>query len=263
MNDFTGKVVLLAGGLGTRLSEETTLKPKPMVEIGGRPLLVHLMEIYSRFGINEFIICAGYKGFIIKEYFANYALHNSDLHVDLAQGRVQFTRSNVPSWKIHIVDTGEHSMTGGRIGRIGSLVKDDPYFYLTYGDGLSSIDILASRDFHVRHGKQATMTAVRPSARFGSAIINNDMVTHFAEKSQTEQGLINGGFFVLSPKVLDLIGDDQTIWEQGPMQQLAAAGELMAYEHSGFWQPMDTLREKQMLEELWATGGRPWTVTGA
>jgi len=263
MSDFKGKAVILAGGLGTRLSEETTIKPKPMVEIGGKPILVHIMEIYSRFGIDEFIICAGYKGFIVKEYFANYALHNSDVFIDLSGRSVRFTKSNLPPWKIHVIDTGEHSMTGGRVGRVGHLVKDDPYFFLTYGDGLSSVDILGSRDFHLNHGKLATMTAVRPSARFGSAVIENGAVTHFAEKPQTEQGLINGGFFVLSPKVLDLIEDDQTIWEQGPLQQLAASGNLMAYEHDGFWQPMDTLREKHMLEELWETGKRPWMSTGA
>lgn len=262
MLDFVGKAVILAGGSGTRLSEETTIKPKPMVEIGGKPILVHIMELYHRFGINEFIVCAGYKGFVIKEYFANFALHNSDLCVDLADGSVSVTRTSVPPWKIHVIDTGEGSMTGGRIARIGSLVKNDPYFYLTYGDGLSSVDIAASRDFHLSHGKQATMTAVRPSARFGNAVIENNLVTHFAEKSQADQGLINGGFFVLAPKVLDLIEGDQTVWEQGPMQQLAASGQLAAYEHTGFWQPMDTLREKHILEELWVSGECPWKVTG-
>lgn len=257
------KAVILAGGLGTRLSEETGLRPKPMVEIGGRPILWHLMEIYSRFGINDFVICAGYKGYMIKEYFANFAMHNSDVFVDLVRGEVTFTRSQLPPWRVYVADTGEATMTGGRLKRVQSLVADAPYFLMTYGDGLSDVDVGASIAFHQSHGRLATMTVVRPSARFGSTVIENGLVREFKEKPQTEQGLINGGFFVLSPRVLDLVHDDRTVWEQEPLQKLAESGELAAWQHDGFWQPMDTLREKQLLEELWKSGKAPWTRSGS
>ncbi|KAA0677133.1 glucose-1-phosphate cytidylyltransferase [Azospirillum brasilense] len=252
------KAIILAGGLGTRLSEETGLRPKPMVEIGGRPILWHIMQIYSKFGIQDFIVCAGYKGYMIKEYFANFAMHNSDVMVDMARQEVTFTRSQLPPWRVYVADTGESTMTGGRLGRIRHLVADDPYFLMTYGDGLSDVDIGGSIDFHRSHGKLATMTVVRPSARFGSTVIEDGLVREFKEKPQTEQGLINGGFFVLSPRVLDLVENDQTIWEHEPLQKLAEARQLAAWQHNGFWQPMDTLREKHILDEMWVSGKAPW-----
>jgi glucose-1-phosphate cytidylyltransferase len=254
------KAVILAGGRGTRLAEETGLRPKPMVEIGGRPILWHIMKIYSHHGINDFIVCAGYKAYIIKEYFANFAMHNSDVMVDLAEHTVTFSRNQAPPWRVHVIDTGEDTMTGGRLARIRHLVDDDPFFCMTYGDGLAVVDVGASINFHRRHGLQATMTVVRPSARFGNAILDGSQVTLFQEKPQTELGFINGGFFVLSPQTLSLVDDDQTMWEHGPLQRLVERGQLGAWQHQGFWQPMDTLREKEMLETLWSSGKASWMV---
>ncbi len=256
---FSGvKAVILAGGLGTRISEETGLRPKPMIEIGGIPIITHIMNIYARHRVHDFVICAGYKGYMIKEYFANFAMHNSDLLIDLGVRDVKFLSGKLPPWRIYVIDTGEATMTGGRLRRIRHLVENDPYFLMTYGDGVSDVDIHASVDFHESHGKLATMTVVRPSARFGSAEIEDGFVREFREKPQTEQGLINGGFFVLSPKALDLIEGDATVWEQTPLMSLAESGNLAAFQHDGFWQPMDTLREKRLLEDIWQSGKAPW-----
>ena len=254
------KAVILAGGLGTRISEETGLRPKPMIEIGGIPIITHIMGIYESYGVHDFVICAGYKGYMLKEYFANFALHNSDLLIDFSSRSVNFLGGRLPPWKIHVIDTGETTMTGGRLRRIRHLVADDPYFLMTYGDGVADLDIGASVDFHEKQGKLATMTVVRPSARFGSAEIEGGLVRCFREKPQTEAGLINGGFFVLSPKVLDLVEGDATVWEEEPLMSLASSGELAAFQHDGFWQPMDTLREKRKLEDIWQGGNAPWAA---
>ena len=252
------KVVIFAGGLGTRISEETSLRPKPMVEIGSMPILWHIMKSYSAHGFNDFVICCGYKGYVIKEYFANYFLHMSDVTIDMANNHMQVHHQKAEAWKITLVDTGEDTMTGGRLKRIKEYVKGESAFFVTYGDGVSDIDIKATLAFHQNHGKLATLTAVQPPGRFGVLNLQNSQVIGFAEKPAGKEALINGGFFVLSPKCLDLIENDKTVWEQGPLTQLTQMGELMAYEHSGFWQPMDTLRDKNYLEELWASGKAPW-----
>lgn len=254
------KAVILAGGLGTRLSEETTTRPKPMVEVGGKPILWHIMKIYSHHGINDFIICCGYKGYQIKEYFANYFLHMSDVTFDMRSNEMQVHQQRVEPWRVTLVDTGDHSMTGGRLLRVAPHLRNEEAFCMTYGDGVSDIDIAASIAFHRRHGKAATMTATYPPGRFGAIDIQASRVTQFKEKPKGDGGLINGGFFVLSPRVLDLLDNDQTVWEQAPLTQLAEQGDLMAFEHEGFWQPMDTLRDKQKLEELWERGQAPWKI---
>ncbi len=252
------KAIILAGGLGTRLSEETLLKPKPMVEIGGMPILWHILKIYSHHGINDFIICCGYKSYIIKEYFANYFLHMSDVTFDMRNNEMMVHQKRVEPWKVTLIDTGENSMTGGRLRRVAHLVRDDEAFCFTYGDGVTDLDISATIDFHKRHGKSATVVGVHPPGRFGALEIANNRVVSFKEKPQGDGAMINGGFFVLSPRVLALLRDDATIWEQEPMQRLTGDGELMCFEHNGFWQPMDTLRDKTLLENLWNSGQAPW-----
>ena len=252
------KVVILAGGLGTRISEETYLRPKPMIEIGSMPILWHIMKIYSVYGFNDFIICCGYKGYVIKEYFANYFLHMSDVTFDMANNEMEVHQKKAEPWKITLVDTGDDSMTGGRIKRVHKYVKNENSFFLTYGDGVSDVDISASLAFHEKHGNLATVTAVHPPGRYGVLSMQGERVTGFAEKPVGKAGLINGGFFVLSPKCLDLINDDSTIWEHEPLVHLSQSGELMAFEHNGFWQPMDTLRDKNLLEDLWSSGNAPW-----
>ncbi len=253
------KAVILAGGLGTRLSEETALRPKPMVDIGGKPILWHIMKMYSAHEIHDFIICCGYKGYVIKEYFANYFLHMSDVTFDMQANSMHVHQKRAEPWKVTLVDTGDESMTGGRLARVAEHVKDEESFCLTYGDGVADVDIAATIAFHRQHGKAATLTATYPPGRFGALDIQNYQVKSFKEKPRGDGALINGGFFVLSPKVLSYIRDgDNTIWEQEPLAQLAADGELMAYQHEGFWQPMDTLRDKHYLEELWANGKAPW-----
>ena len=254
------KAVILAGGLGTRLSEETVVKPKPMVEIGGKPILWHIMKMYSAHGINDFVICCGYKGYVIKEYFANYFLHMSDVTFHMAENRMEVHEKRAEPWNITLVDTGDASMTGGRLKRVAEYVKNDDAFLFTYGDGVADVDIRGSIDFHKSHGKLATLTATYPPGRFGALDIQNQQVRSFKEKPRGDGALINGGFFVLSPKVIDLIDNDATTWEQEPLMALAEQGQLMAYEHGGFWQPMDTLREKHYLEELWQKGKAPWKV---
>jgi glucose-1-phosphate cytidylyltransferase len=253
------KVVILAGGLGTRLSEETQIKPKPMVEIGGKPILWHIMKSYSAYGIHEFVICLGYKGYVIKEYFANYFLHMSDVTFDMRNNQMQVHQASVEPWKVTLVDTGDHSMTGGRLKRIAQYLGDEDFCF-TYGDGVADIDISKLITFHKAEGKLATVTAVQPLGRFGSLEIEGKTITGFKEKPRGEGGWINGGFFVLSPKVIDYIDDDSISWERQPMERLAQEGELSAFRHEGFWQPMDTLREKNMLEDLWASGRAAWKV---
>lgn len=252
------KAVILAGGFGTRLSEETHLRPKPMIEIGGRPILWHIMKMYSSHGVNDFIICCGYKGYVIKEYFANYFLHMSDVTFDMADNRMEVHEKKAEPWRVTLVDTGEDTLTGGRLKRVAAYLKDEEAFCFTYGDGVSDVDISASIAFHKAHGKLATITAVQPPGRYGALALSGMKVTGFTEKPRGDGGLINGGFFVLSPKVLPLIDNDLTSWEGAPLENLAKQGELMAFEHTGFWQPMDTLREKNLLEDLWASGKAPW-----
>ena len=254
------KAVILAGGLGTRIAEESNLRPKPMVQIGGMPILWHLMKLYSAHGIQDFVICCGYKGYLIKEYFANYFLHMSDVTFDMQNNRMQVHEHKAEPWKVTLVDTGEHTMTGGRLKRIAAYVRDDPAFCMTYGDGLSNHDIAASIAFHRAHGKLATVTAVQPPGRYGALDMSGTQVNGFTEKPRGEGGWINGGFFVLSSQVLDTIDGDATSWELEPMQQLARTQQLEAFTHNGFWQPMDTLREKNLLEELWQSGRAPWKV---
>ena len=255
------KAVILAGGFGTRISEETNLKPKPMIEIGEKPIIWHIMKIYSYYGINDFIICLGYKGYVIKEYFINYYKHMSDLTIDLSNNDIKIHNNYSESWKITLVNTGEDSMTGGRIKRISEYVKDEDFFCLTYGDGLSNVNIAESINFHKKHQKLATLTAVQPSGRFGALEIENNKITKFQEKPKGDGGYINGGFFILSPKVISYIKDgDKTIWEQSPLQNLAIDQELMAFKHDGFWQPMDTLRDKNYLDELWNSKNAPWKI---
>ena len=252
------KAVILAGGLGTRISEETHLKPKPMIEIGGKPILWHIMKSYSSHGVNDFIVCCGYKGYVIKEYFANYFLHMSDVTFDLANNQMQVHHQKAEPWKVTLVDTGEDTLTGGRLKRIAAYIKDEEAFCFTYGDGVSDLDITAEIDYHKKHGKLATVTAVQPPGRYGALKMEGRLVAGFTEKPRGDGGLINGGFFVLSPKCLDLIEGDQSSWEGEPLIKLAAMGQMVAFEHSGFWQPMDTLREKNLLEDLWSSGKAPW-----
>lgn len=252
------KAVILAGGLGSRIAEETHLKPKPMIEIGGRPILWHIMKLYHGHGIRDFIICCGFRGYVIKEYFANYGLHMSDITFDLAENRLQFHRKSAENWRVTLVDTGENSMTGGRLRRVADYLKDEEAFCFTYGDGLSNVDIGATVRFHKSHGRQATVTAVRPPARFGALKLDGDTVEGFVEKPEGEGGFINGGFFVLDPRCIDRITDDSTSWEAEPLSGLANDGELKAFFHTGFWQPMDTLRDKVHLESLWNSGNPPW-----
>jgi glucose-1-phosphate cytidylyltransferase len=252
------KAVILAGGQGTRLSEETVARPKPMVEIGGRPILWHILKIYSQHGINDFIICCGYKGYLIKEYFANYFLHMSDVTFDLRENGMQVHQSVAEPWRITLVDTGENAGTGGRLRKIAPYLEGEKEFCMTYGDGVSDLNISASIAFHKGHGKLVTVTAVRPTARFGGLSIVGTAVSAFREKPEGESGWINGGFFVLSPEVLSEIPDEGSMFEQGPMQKLASKNQVEAFFHYGFWQPMDTLRDKQRLEELWTSGRAPW-----
>jgi glucose-1-phosphate cytidylyltransferase len=260
MSKKVRKVVILAGGFGTRLSEETHLRPKPMVEIGGQPILWHIMKMYSAHGVKEFVICCGYKGYIIKEFFANYFLHTSDVTFDLAANSMDVHQRRAEDWKVTLIDTGEESMTGGRLGRVRDYVKDEDAFAFTYGDGVADIDLTDEFRFHFAHGRDATVAAVAPAGRYGALQTDGTSVTGFAEKPRGDGGLINGGFFVLSPNCLDLIDSDQTVWEAGPMNALATSGQLQSYEHRGFWHAMDTLREKRLLEDLWAKGEAPWKV---
>jgi len=254
------KAVILAGGLGTRISEETHLKPKPMIEIGGRPILWHIMKMYSHHGVNEFVICCGYKGYVIKEYFANYFLHMSDVTFDMSNNSMQVHQGNAEPWRVTLVDTGDETMTGGRLKRVAPYIKDEEAFCMTYGDGVSDVNITELLAFHKKHGGKATVTATLPPGRFGALDIRGDKVLGFKEKPKGDGVMINGGFFVLSPQVIDLISDDQTTWEQTPLETLATEGDLSVFRHEGFWQPMDTLRDKTHLEELWASGLAPWKV---
>lgn len=254
------KVVILAGGLGTRISEETHLKPKPMIEIGGKPILWHIMKLYSAHGVHDFIICCGYKGYVIKEYFANYFLHMSDVTFDMTHNCMEVHERKAEPWRVTLVDTGENTLTGGRLKRVARYIEGEEAFCFTYGDGLSDVNISALVNFHREHGKIATVTAVQPPGRYGALVLDGNGVTGFAEKPRGDGGVINGGFFVLSPKVLDYIADDESAWEGDPLQQLAIGRELMAYQHAGFWQPMDTLRDKNQLEELWLSGKAPWKI---
>ncbi len=253
------KCVILAGGLGTRISEESVIKPKPMIEVGGKPVLWHIMKLYSHYGINDFIICCGYKQYVIKEYFANYFLHNSDVTFDMSHNQMHVHEHNNEPWKVTLIDTGEATMTGGRLKRVAKYL-DGEDFCFTYGDGVSDVNIKELLAFHKSNGKPATVTAVQPPGRFGSLVMENHVVWKFAEKPKGDGAWINGGFFVLNPKVIDNIKDDQTIWEREPVEQLAQDGNLVAFQHRGFWQPMDTLRDKQLLEEMWASGKAPWKV---
>jgi len=253
------KCVILAGGKGTRIAEESAVRPKPMVEIGGRPILWHIMKLYSSFGVNQFVICLGHKGYIIKEYFANYFLHQSDVTFDMSRNDVFYHGSRTEPWKVTLVDTGDDTMTGGRLLRVREFL-DAGTFCMTYGDGLSDIDIAAEVAFHRKHGKHATIACVPPPSRFGRVAVKGDRVRSFEEKPQGEGGLINGGFFILEPNVLDLIDGDDTVWERGPMESLAKDDQLRAWTHLGFWQPMDTLRDKQKLNELWESGAAPWQL---
>jgi glucose-1-phosphate cytidylyltransferase len=252
------KTVILAGGLGTRISEESHLKPKTMIEIGGRPILWHIMKLFSHYGFNDFIVCLGYKGYVIKEYFSNYVLHNADLTVDLAKGSIEYHATNHEPWKVTLVETGEATMTGGRVKRIAPYLDPGEPFFLTYSDGVADIDLRALADFHRAHGREATVTAVAPPGRFGALEIVDGKVQRFIEKPAGDNGLINGGFFVLQPQVVGRIAGDETIWEQEPLTGLAHDGQLGAYRHDGFWAPMDTLRDKNVLESLWQSGEAPW-----
>jgi len=254
------KAVILAGGLGTRISEETHLKPKPMIEIGGKPILWHILKLYSAHGVNDFVICCGYRGYVIKEYFANYFLHMSDVTFDMATNEMLVHQKKAEPWKVTLVDTGDDTLTGGRLKRVAKHVQDEEAFCFTYGDGLADVDIGKLIAFHKSHGKKATVTAVQPPGRYGAIEKSGDQVTGFIEKPRGDGGLINGGFFVLSAKCIDLIDSDETSWEAQPLTKLAREGEMRAFDHHGFWQPMDTLRDKTHLEELWDSGKAPWKI---
>jgi glucose-1-phosphate cytidylyltransferase len=254
------KAIILAGGVGSRLSEETAVKPKPMVEIGGKPILWHIMNIYGCYGIDEFIIALGYKGEVIKEYFLNFYALNNDITLDLATGGTVVHDGRQPRWKVHLVDTGASTQTGGRVRRLARWLGEDRTFMMTYGDGVADVDIRALLRFHESHGKLATVTTVRPPARFGGIVFDGQRVAQFTEKPQTGEGWINGGFFVLDRRAIDYVDGDETLWERDPMERLAADGQLMAFRHEGFWQPMDTARERRLLEELWAGGVAPWKL---
>ena len=254
------KAIILAGGLGTRISEETATRPKPMIEIGGKPILWHIMKTYSSHGIHDFVICCGYKGYVIKEYFANYFLHMSDVTFDMELNKTEVHQRSAEPWKVTVVDTGDETMTGGRLKRVSNYVKDEKSFCLTYGDGISNIDITKLINFHEAQNVKATLTATIPPGRFGALKINGNKVQSFQEKPEGDGAVINGGFFVLPPEIFDYITDDQTIWEQDPLQRLAEEGNLAAFHHEGFWQPVDTLRDKIYLEELWQSGNAPWKV---
>ena len=253
------KAVILAGGMGTRIAEESHLRPKPMIEIGGRPILWHIMKIYAAHGVRDFVICCGYRGHMIKEYFADYFLHSSDVTFDLEHNRMEVHQRFAEPWRVTLVDTGEHTMTGGRLRRVAPYVEREEAFCFTYGDGVADVDVGKLVAFHRAHGRHATLTATRPPARFGAIDVDaSSAVTAFREKPVGEGSLVNGGFFVLSPKVLALLSGDETIWEREPLERLAADDQLRAYRHDGFWQPMDTLRDRQLLEELWQSGKAPW-----
>ena len=254
------KAVILAGGLGTRLSEETSTRPKPMVEIGGKPILWHILKTYAHHGVNDFVICCGYKGYMIKEFFANYFLRMSDVTFDMRSNRMEVHHKRAEPWNVTLVDTGDDAMTGGRLLQVARYVRDEEAFCFTYGDGVGDIDISASIEFHRAHGKAATLTATVPPGRFGALVLNEGRVRSFKEKPQGDGALINGGYFVLSPQVLRYIRDDSTVWEREPLDELSSDGQLMAYEHHGFWQPMDTLRDRMLLEELWQSDRAPWKV---
>jgi len=252
------KTVILAGGLGTRISEETHLKPKPMIEIGGYPVLWHIMKYFSSFGHNDFIICCGYKSYVIKEYFANYFLHTSDVTFDIAQNKMDVHHQRGEPWKVTLVDTGEETMTGGRLKRIKTYLTEKEPFFFTYGDGLADVNLTELVNFHISHGKLASVTAVKPPGRYGALDLSGDSVLGFAEKPDGDGSWINGGYFVLDPSVTDYIGGDETSWEQEPLEKISLDDQLMAFKHKGFWQPMDTLREKNLLEKLWDNGAAPW-----
>jgi len=254
------KAVILAGGLGTRISEDTSSRPKPMIEIGGKPILWHILKTYSHHGINDFVICCGYKGYVIKEYFANYFLHMSDITFDMSNNSMEVHQKNAEPWKVTLVDTGEETMTGGRLKRVRQYLNDDEDFCFTYGDGVGDVDITETINFHKQQNTLATLSAMQPPGRFGALGLSNNKVHGFQEKPQGDGGWINGGFFVMSPKVIDYIDGDQTVWEKEPMEGLAKDNQLSAYFHNGFWQPMDTLRDKVHLEELWQAGKAPWKV---
>lgn len=254
------KAVILAGGLGTRISEETHVKPKPMIEIGGKPILWHIMKIYSAHGINDFVICCGYKGYVIKEYFANYFLHMSDVTFDMSKNSMEVHQRSAEPWRVTLIDTGEDTMTGGRLKRVASYIQDEEAFCFTYGDGVSDVNITELVAFHKSQKVKATLTATLPPGRFGALDFDGQKVRNFKEKPSGDGGMINGGFFVLSPEVLSYIDGDHSIWERAPLEKLANEGQLAAYQHPGFWQPMDTLRDKVHLEELWQSGKAPWKV---
>jgi glucose-1-phosphate cytidylyltransferase len=256
------KAVIFAGGLGTRISEETSIRPKPMVEIGGKPILWHILKMYSCHGINDFVICCGYKGYVIKEYFANYFLHMSDVTFDMSKNTMEVHQQSAEPWRVTLVDTGDNTMTGGRLKRVADYVKDEELLCLTYGDGVSDVNITELIAFHKTQNVKATLTATIPPGRFGALDLSGSKVNSFMEKPKGDGALINGGFFVLSPQVLDYIADDLTIWEREPLERLAQEGNLAAYQHTGFWQPMDTLRDKTQLEELWQSGQAPWKTWG-
>jgi glucose-1-phosphate cytidylyltransferase len=254
------KLVILAGGLGTRISEESHLKPKPMIDIGGKPILWHLMKLYSAHGVHDFIICCGYRGYVIKEYFANYFLHRSDVTIDLRANTMEVHEKHAEPWRVTLVDTGDETQTGGRLKRVAPYLEDEDAFCFTYGDGLSDVDIGAEIEFHRRHGKWATVVAIQPPGRFGALELDGTRVHEFREKPKGDGGYINGGFFVLSPSVIEMIAGDPTVWEDQPLFELVERDELRAWVHTGFWQPMDTLRDRVLLEELWRSGSAPWKI---